>query len=305
MAACTAWFHVFGCAETVAAAIRGELTAAGIDAPSPSTTPRAMVDLRHSLLLLKSATNCSNSLTVVRSGSYRILAVAVSIAQSALPVWQLLQAGASDALIWDNHGVAVRQISAKLARWSKIDDLVDAASAQGFFVGESPAWRALVRKVVEAAHFSTAPILLTGESGTGKELLARLISTVTRAGDDGRELRRELVTVDCRTLLSELSGSEFFGHERGAFTGAHAARDGTFALADGATLLLDEIGDIPLALQPQILRSIRRKTYKRLGGNVWQRTDFRLVAATNRDLQEMVQRGQFRIDLYYRIAGRV
>jgi transcriptional regulator with GAF, ATPase, and Fis domain len=96
-----------------------------------------------------------------------------------------------------------------------------------------------VRKVVEAAHFITAPILLTGESGTGKEVLARLVSIVTRAGDDGRELRRELVTVDCGTLFSELSGNEFFGHERGAFTGAHAARDGAFALPDGATLLLE------------------------------------------------------------------
>lgn len=303
MAACTSWFHVFGCAETVAAAIRGELTAAGIDLePFDDTTSNGRFGI---VCFAQISDELFELLTVVRSGSYRILAVAVSIAQSALPVWQLLQAGASDALIWDNHGVAVRQISAKLARWSKIDELVDAASAQGFFVGESPAWRALVRKVVEAAHFSTAPILLTGESGTGKELLARLISTVTRAGDDGRELRRELVTVDCRTLLSELSGSEFFGHERGAFTGAHAARDGAFALADGATLLLDEIGDIPLALQPQILRSIQEKTYKRLGGNVWQRTDFRLVAATNRDLEEMVQRGQFRLDLYYRIAGCV
>jgi transcriptional regulator with GAF, ATPase, and Fis domain len=303
MAACTAWFHVFGCAETTAAAIRRDLTAAGIDLePFDDTTGNARFGI---VCFAQISDELFELLAVLRSGSCRILAVAVSIAQSALPVWQLLQAGASDALIWDNHGVAASQISAKLARWSKIDELVDAASAQGFFVGESPAWRALVRKVVEAAHFSTAPILLTGESGTGKDVLARLVSIVTRAGDDGRELRRELVTVDCGTLLSELSGSEFFGHERGAFTGAHAARDGAFALADGATLLLDEIGDIPLALQPQILRSIQEKTYKRLGGNVWQRTDFRLVSATNRNLEEMVQRGQFRLDLYYRIAGCV
>jgi transcriptional regulator with GAF, ATPase, and Fis domain len=301
MAACTAWFRTFECAETVAAEIRGKLTAAGINLePLDDLTSHGRFGI---VCFARISDQLFELLARARSGSCGILAVAVSIAESALPVWQLLQAGASDALIWDNHGVAASQIGAKLTRWSKVDKLVDTASAQGFFVGESPAWRALVRKVVEAAHFTTAPILLTGESGTGKELLAKLVSIVTRAGDDGCEPRRELVTVDCGTLLPELSGSEFFGHERGAFTGAHAARDGAFALADGATLLLDEIGDIPLALQPQILRSIQEKTYKRLGGNVWQRSEFRLVSATNRDLDEMVQRGQFRLDLYYRIAG--
>ena len=225
--------------------------------------------------------------------------------ENALPVWHLLHAGASDTLTWDKEGVVAKQISLKLKRWSEIDDVANEASSREFFVGESPAWRVLVRKVVEAAHFTTAPILLTGESGTGKELLARLISTVTRAVDDGREPRRELVTVDCGTLVPELSGSEFFGHERGAFTGAHAMREGAFALADDATLLLDEIGDIPLSMQAQILRSIQEKTYKRLGGNVWQSTNFRLVSATNRDLEDLVRRGQFRLDLYYRIAGCV
>jgi transcriptional regulator with GAF, ATPase, and Fis domain len=123
--------------------------------------------------------------------------------------------------------------------------------------------------------------------------------------DDGRQPRRELMTVDCGALVPELSGSEFFGHERGAFTGAHTMRDGAFALADGATLLLDEIGEIPLLMQAQILRSIQEKTYKRVGGSVWQKADFRLVSATNRDLEDLVGRGQFRLDLYYRIAGCV
>jgi transcriptional regulator with GAF, ATPase, and Fis domain len=111
--------------------------------------------------------------------------------------------------------------------------------------------------------------------------------------------------VDCGSLVPELSGSEFFGHERGAFTGAHIQREGAFALADGATLLLDEIGEIPVALQAQLLRAIQEKTYKRVGGNVWQRASFRLVCATNRNLEELVRQGQFRLDLYYRIAGCV
>jgi transcriptional regulator with GAF, ATPase, and Fis domain len=111
--------------------------------------------------------------------------------------------------------------------------------------------------------------------------------------------------LDCSTIVSELSGSEFFGHERGAFTGAVAARDGAFAQADRGTLFLDEVGELPLALQSQLLRVIQEQTYKRFGGNAWQRTAFRLVAATNRDLAQQVQQGEFRADLYFRIASFV
>jgi transcriptional regulator with GAF, ATPase, and Fis domain len=303
MPACKAWFRVCGCADLAAVEIRQGLMATGINLVPFDDDGR---DVRIGIVCFAEISNeLFSILALAGSDSCRILAVAISVTHGALPVWQLLHAGASDALVWDKQGVAAKQISAKLMRWSKSDDLVSEASSQRLFVGESPTWRALLRKVVEAAHFTSAPILLTGESGTGKELLAGLVSIVTQAGEDNLDKRRELVTVDCGTLLPELSGSEFFGHERGAFTGAHAPRDGAFALADGATLLLDEIGDIPLTLQPQILRSIQEKTYKRLGGNVWQTTDFRLVSATNRDLEEMVQRGEFRLDLYYRIAGCV
>jgi transcriptional regulator with GAF, ATPase, and Fis domain len=176
--------------------------------------------------------------------------------------------------------------------------------AQESIVGESPAWLALVERVVEAARFSGDPILLTGESGTGKELLARLIHAAG-ARDDDVLPKRKLVTVDCSTIVPELSGSELFGHERGAFTGAHAQREGAFELADGATLFLDEIGELPLPMQAQLLRAIQEKTYKRVGGNVWLKTRFRLVCATNRDLGELVRCGQFRLDLYYRLAGWV
>jgi transcriptional regulator with GAF, ATPase, and Fis domain len=134
-------------------------------------------------------------------------------------------------------------------------------------------------------------------------MLARLISAVTRHTSNGSEPRRELVTVDCGALSPELSGSELFGHERGAFTGAHASREGAFALADGATLFLDEIGDVPLSIQVQLLRAIQEGSYKRVGGNTWQHARFRLVCATNRDLEELVRQGRFRLDLYHRIAG--
>jgi transcriptional regulator with PAS, ATPase and Fis domain len=105
--------------------------------------------------------------------------------------------------------------------------------------------------------------------------------------------------------VAELSGSEFFGHERGSYTGAAGAREGAFALADGGTLFLDEIGELPLGLQAQLLRVVQERTYKPVGGNTWRKTDFRLVCATNRDLAAEVGRGTFRRDLYYRLASSV
>jgi transcriptional regulator with GAF, ATPase, and Fis domain len=234
----------------------------------------------------------------------RVLALAASA--SALHdggAWQLLCAGAADVVVW-NGAAAVEQILAKLERWRVVEELTAAALAQQGFAGECAAWRCFVRRVTEAARFSASPVLLTGESGTGKELLARLIHAVS-APTDSRGRRMALVTVDCSTIVPELSGSELFGHERGAFTGAHAARDGAFALADGATLFLDEIGELPLPLQAQLLRAIQEKTYKRVGGNVWMKTSFRLVCATNRDLEDLVRHGRFRLDLYHRIAGWV
>ncbi|NWG76425.1 MAG: sigma-54-dependent Fis family transcriptional regulator, partial [Rubrivivax sp.] len=119
---------------------------------------------------------------------------------------------------------------------------------------------------------------------------------------DDRPGKRDLIIVDCATIVPELSGSEFFGHERGAFTGAVTSRDGAFALANGGTLFLDEVGELPLNLQAQLLRVIQEGTFKRVGGNAWHETNFRLVCATNKNLHEKVLGGEFRRDLYYRIA---
>ena len=205
-----------------------------------------------------------------RYSGQRVLAVATD-PEGADPatIWRLLHAEAADVVPW-NNGEGARRISAKLARWREVDRIATQAVREQSIIGESPAWHALIRKVVEAARFSTIPILLTGESGTGKELLSRLVSGITAGGN--KNFRNDLVTVDCGSLVPELSGSEFFGHERGAFTGAHVQREGAFAMADGATLLLDEIGEVPLHLQVQLLRAIQEKTYKRVGSNVWQKT---------------------------------
>ena len=157
-----------------------------------------------------------------------------------------------------------------------------------------------MRELVEVGAFTNASVLIEGESGTGKELLAQLVHDL-----DLRRQKGDFVILDCAAITPELSGSEFFGHERGAFTGAVNARDGAFALANGGTLFLDEVGELPLTLQAQLLRVVQEHQFKRVGSNTWQRTEFRLVCATNRDLLAGVAEGRFRGDLYHRIAGWV
>ena len=229
-----------------------------------------------------------------------LLCVAVGDERPAsTAVWQLLSAGARDVIVGSGQS-GVEQIAARLKRWHEVECLLESDAVAQTLVGVSAAWRDLLRQVVEVARFTDIPVLIIGETGTGKELIAKLIHDL-----DARPNRREMVTADCTTIVPELSGSELFGHERGAFTGAVSARDGAFALAHHGTLFLDEVGELPPALQAQLLRAIQEKIYKRVGGNTWQQTDFRLVCATNRDLLADVKSGVFRSDLYYRIASWV
>lgn len=234
-----------------------------------------------------------------RNGLERVLAVATF--QSALTgnsVWRLLHSGASDVFAWDHSTQPAREIAERFERWQSVDSVVASPVVRDNLVGSNPAWISMLRQMVEVASFTDASVLITGESGTGKELVSRLIHSL-----DAQRQKRDLVVLDCTTIVSELSGSEFFGHERGAFTGAVAARDGAFALASGGTLFLDEVGELPLTLQAELLRVVQERTYKRVGSNVWQQTDFRLVCATNRDLLHEESQGRFRRDLYYRIAA--
>jgi transcriptional regulator with GAF, ATPase, and Fis domain len=219
---------------------------------------------------------------------------------SAEHAWKLMQAGAADVLNCRQCLQSAPGIIARLMRWETVDRMMMTPRIKYELIGASPVWNGILRQIVEVAHFTDAPVLILGESGTGKELIARLIHDL-----DARSAKTDLVVLDCSTVMPELSGSEFFGHERGAFTGAVSARDGAFALANGGTLFLDEVGELPLHLQSQLLRVIQEQTFKRVGGNAWQRTRFRLVCATNRDLWALVQQGEFRADLYYRIAGFV
>lgn len=230
-----------------------------------------------------------------------VLAIALGVKGiEADETWALLRAGAADVLVWREIPAQADQIVARLTRWRAVREIVDCPRVRDALVGRSAAWRALMCQVVEVAHFTDASVLIMGESGTGKELIARLIHDL-----DARPGKQDLVVVDCTTITPELSGSEFFGHERGAFTGAMNARDGAFAVANHGSLFLDEIGELPPPLQAQLLRVIQEHAYKRVGSNVWQHTEFRLICATNRALETEVTNGRFRGDLYYRIAGWV
>ena len=161
-------------------------------------------------------------------------------------------------------------------------------------VGESPAMKR-VFKIVNKVAASSASVLITGESGTGKELIAKAIHQCSaRAGND-------LVIVHCAGLSANLMESELFGHEKGAFTGAHERRIGRFEQANGGTIFLDEIGEIDGSTQIKLLRILGERSFERVGSNRTLKTDVRLVTATNQDLQQLVAEGSFREDLYYRL----
>lgn len=163
-------------------------------------------------------------------------------------------------------------------------------------VGRSPPFKRMLELISRAAPAMT-PVLLLGESGTGKELAALALHRLSPRRD------KPFVPVDCSGLTETLFESELFGHEKGAFTGANQRKIGLVEAAGGGTLFLDEVGDIPLALQVKLLRLLETGTYRRVGGIEALAADFRLVAATHRDLKAMVEEGTFRRDLYYRIAA--
>jgi formate hydrogenlyase transcriptional activator len=161
-------------------------------------------------------------------------------------------------------------------------------------IGESPSLKHVLQQVVTVAATDSA-VLILGETGTGKELVAKTIHRLSSRRN------RNFVGTNCASLPAGLLESELFGHERGAFTGAITQNLGRFEQADKGTLFLDEIGDFPIELQPKLLRALQEQEFERLGGRRTIHVDFRLVAATNRDLGQMVEQGRFRNDLYYRI----
>jgi formate hydrogenlyase transcriptional activator len=179
---------------------------------------------------------------------------------------------------------------------NKVSSIEQGWAENGFneIIGNSPALEFVLAEVERVAP-TDSTVLIEGETGTGKELIARAIHNISaRCG-------RPFVKLNCSAIPFDLLESELFGHEKGAFTGAIAQKIGRFEMADTGTLFLDEIGDLPLALQPKLLRVLQEQEFERLGSGRTHRINVRLVAATHRDLAEMVARKEFRTDLYYRL----
>ena len=213
-------------------------------------------------------------------------------------VWKFLKAGAMEVLDFENTFKIHELILEKYNRCQTVDSLLKCDYVKKNLIGKSLIWKKTLREMIEIATFTNSSVLILGESGTGKEVMSRLIHTL-----DSRREKGDLVLVDCTTISPELSGSEFYGHEKGAFTGAFNSREGSFSLANRGTLFLDEIGELPARMQAELLRVIQEGTYKKVGSNVWQKTIFRLVSATNRNLKAEIETGNFRLDLFYRVSA--
>ena len=172
---------------------------------------------------------------------------------------------------------------------------VNVAMNFGRIVGTSPALRRMMKRV-EAVAETPATVLVEGESGVGKELVAHAIHVHSPRADG------PLVKVNCASIPKELFESEFFGHVKGAYTGAHRDRIGRFQLADGGTIFLDEVGEIPMELQGKLLRVLQESEFERVGDDVTRSVDVRVIAATNRNLEKLIVDGEFREDLFYRLS---
>lgn len=179
----------------------------------------------------------------------------------------------------------IDSLSAELSRWYDVNKVV----------GESAAWTRTLNTLRRAAAAADTTVLLYGESGTGKELLARLTHTQSARKD------APLIPIHCAAIPEPLMESELFGHEKGSFTGAERRRHGCVEMADGGSLFLDEVGEMPLPMQRKLLRFLQDRSFMRLGGRTVQQADVRIIAATNRSLRDGVKEGWFREDLFYRL----
>lgn len=209
-----------------------------------------------------------------------------------------LKAGAFDFVSKPVDINDLRNIVSSALKVKRVDEIAPAESpaptGSGKMLGDSPVMQK-VRSIIEKLARGQAPVYISGGSGTGKELAARLIH------DLGPRVDAPFVPVNCGAIPEQLVESEFFGHKKGSFTGAVKDKEGLFAAADGGTLFLDEVGDLPLQMQVKLLRAIQEKSIRPVGAQVEIRVDVRILSATHRDLAQMVEDGEFRQDLYYRL----
>ena len=195
---------------------------------------------------------------------------------------------------------SIECLSERINRWNTVERLLNAPVIREKIIGNSAPAITMLRSIIEVALYSTNNVLLLGERGVGKEKAASVIHELDTRKDKG-----DFVVMDCATLNKELAGSELFGHERGAFTGAEYGREGAVAQAHKGTFFMDEISEMPTMLQAEFLRVIQEGSYKKVGSNIWKHAEFRLVAASNRDLTKAAEEGNFRSDLLDRISVTV
>jgi DNA-binding NtrC family response regulator len=237
----------------------------------------------------------------IRRIDARIPVIFVTMAKTAAAAIEAMKQGAYDYLFKPLDPLQLRrvvgealEVARRMREPAVVAETAPDPDVDGAIVGTCPAMREVYKAIGRVAA-QDVPVLITGASGTGKELVARaLYQHSSRA-------RAPFLTLNCAAMPESLLESELFGHEKGAFTGADRRRIGKFEQVSGGTIFLDEVGDMPLALQSKILRLLQEQTFERVGGNETIRTDVRLIAATHRDLKVESEGGRFRPDLYYRL----
>src|SRR5947209_11395390 len=238
----------------------------------------------------------------IRQIDARIPVIFVTLAKSADTAIEAMKQGAYDYLFkpLDLHqlrrvvGEAL-EVARRMREPAVVAETLPDADVEGAIIGGCPAMREVYKAIGRVAG-QDVPVLITGATGTGKELVARAIY------QHGPRAKAPFLALNCAAIPENLLESELFGHEKGAFTGADRRRIGKFEQCHGGTLFLDEIGDMPLGLQAKILRVLQEQAFERVGGNETIRTDVRLIAASNRDLKLLSDKGKFRPDLYYRLS---
>lgn len=248
-----------------------------------------------------SSEELSNLSEALKLKPFKVLLITENLSNDGIiNEWDFLNLGVDAIIKFSSIERSVREVQTKITRIMQIESILTSELVQSNLIGKSQVWLQLVRKAIEVALYSKGDVLILGDTGTGKELVARVIHALDKIRSN-----KPLTIVDCTTLQPELMGSELFGHEKGAFTGAESARDGAFKSANFGMLFIDEVGDLHLPLQSKLLRAIQERKVKRIGSDKWPDIDVRLIFATHRKLDTEVQEKRFRQDLYYRITDNI